>query len=158
MVKCIIALYRWRLVVHGGVDAYSRMPVYLHCSSNNQAGTVLDLFRKAVTTYGLPSRIHIDKGGENVDVAMYLLTHPCLGLDETQLLLVKVYTTNALRGCGGMSTKGSLGSIMGYFTTWNQLACLTQTMTCTSSVFILYIFLESTGISSLGEKHGLNTL
>lgn len=55
------------------------MPVYLHCSSNNQADTVLDLFREAVTTYGLPSRICIDKGGENVDVAMHLLTHPLRG-------------------------------------------------------------------------------
>jgi hypothetical protein len=28
-------LIRWRLVVHGGVDGYSRLPVYLHCSNNN---------------------------------------------------------------------------------------------------------------------------
>ena len=40
------------------------------------ADTVLELFREAVTTYGLPSRIRIDNGGVNIDVAMYLLTHP----------------------------------------------------------------------------------
>ena len=53
---------------------------------SNQAGTVLDLFREAVTTYGLPSRIRIDKGGENVNVAIYLLAFFCVGLDETQLV------------------------------------------------------------------------
>ena len=58
------------------MDGYSRIPVYLHCSNNNRANTVLELFREAVAKYGLPSRIRIDKGGENVDVSMYLLDHP----------------------------------------------------------------------------------
>ena len=49
--------------------------------------------------------------------------------------------------------KGVLGFyIMGYSTTWNQSACLTQ-----SSVSIQFVFLESIGISSPGEKHELNT-
>jgi len=65
------------------------MPIYLHCSSNNQAGTVLDLFREAVTTYGLPSRIRIDKGGENVDVAMYLLSHPLRGPGRNTVIVGK---------------------------------------------------------------------
>ena len=67
---------RWRLVVHGAVDGYSRIPVFLHCSNNNQANTVMQLFEEAVSKYGLPSRIRCDKGGENVDVSMFLLTHP----------------------------------------------------------------------------------
>ena len=71
--------FRWRLVVHGAVDGYSRIPVFLNCSNNNRANTVLQLFQGAVLKYGLPSRIRCDKGGENVDVAMFLLMHPLRG-------------------------------------------------------------------------------
>ncbi|XP_062514261.1 uncharacterized protein LOC134189884 isoform X2 [Corticium candelabrum] len=82
-------LIRWRLVIHGGVDGYSRLPVYLHCSSDNCADTVLRLFQEGVTKYGLPSRIRIDKGGENVDVAMYLLMHPLRGPGRSTVIVGK---------------------------------------------------------------------
>lgn len=48
-------LIRWRLVIHGGIDGYSRMIVYVKCSNNNHASTVLELFTTAVTRFGLPS-------------------------------------------------------------------------------------------------------
>ena len=34
------SLVRWRIVIHGGIDGYSRKVVYLHASSNNRASTV----------------------------------------------------------------------------------------------------------------------
>ena len=40
-------LIRWRMVVHGGVDGYSRSIVYLQCSTNNRTTTVLSAFREA---------------------------------------------------------------------------------------------------------------
>ena len=67
---------RWRIVVHGGVDGYSRLPVFLHASCNNRATTVLGLFTKAVEEYGLPSRVRCDKGGENYEVGWFMLNHP----------------------------------------------------------------------------------
>ena len=80
---------RWGLVVHGAVDGYSRLPVFLKCSNNNRADTVLHLFREACNNYGLPSRIRIDKGGENVDVAMFLLTHPLRGPGRGSVIVGK---------------------------------------------------------------------
>ena len=66
-------LIRWRIVIHGGIDGYSRRIVYLRASDNNRADTVLCLFRQAVAVCGWPSRVRCDRGGENVDVARAML-------------------------------------------------------------------------------------
>jgi hypothetical protein len=37
------------------------------------------LFVAAVEEFGLPSRVRSDKGGENVDVSWYMISHPQRG-------------------------------------------------------------------------------
>lgn len=69
------SLIRWRLVIHGGIDGFSRLITYLHCSSNNRANTVFDLFHEAVSKYGVPSRVRSDRGGENIDVAKFMIEY-----------------------------------------------------------------------------------
>jgi len=63
----------YRIVIHGGIDGFSRLIVYLRASTNNKASTVLELFRQAVAQYSLPSRVRSDQGLENIDVARYML-------------------------------------------------------------------------------------
>lgn len=63
----------YRFVVHGAIDGYSRLIVYLKASNNNRAETVLELFREAIQMYNLPSRVRSDHGLENIDVARFML-------------------------------------------------------------------------------------
>ncbi|XP_071830128.1 uncharacterized protein [Apostichopus japonicus] len=72
-------LIRWRFVIHGGIDGYSRIPVFLVCSTDNKASTVLKAFHDAVDEYGLPERVRSDKGGENIKVCDFMLAHPLRG-------------------------------------------------------------------------------
>ena len=77
------------MVIHAGVDGFSRVPVYLYCSNNNRASTVLELFEMAITTWGLPSRVRCDKGGENTEVAWFLLSHPRRGTGRGSVIAGK---------------------------------------------------------------------
>lgn len=63
----------FRLVIHGGIDGYSRLLVYIGVANNNRAATVLNLFREATRQYNWPSRVHSDKGLENIGVARAML-------------------------------------------------------------------------------------
>lgn len=59
-------LIRWRLLVHVGVDGFSRLITFCQLSNNNKSRTVLALFDGAILKYGTPLRIRTDEGGENV--------------------------------------------------------------------------------------------
>ncbi len=67
---------KWRFVIHGCIDGYSRIPVFLKCSSNNRAQTVFSNFIEAVEKWGRPWRTRCDQGGENVDVVQYMIEKP----------------------------------------------------------------------------------
>lgn len=51
-------LIRWQLVIHGGVDGYSRTITFLSCSENNHDSTG-SAFEEAVATYGVASRVYV---------------------------------------------------------------------------------------------------
>ena len=52
------------------------MIMYLQCSKNNLAATVLDLFLDAISIHGLPSRARADFSVKKVDVAQFILDCP----------------------------------------------------------------------------------
>ena len=56
--------FRWRFVVHGGIDGFSRLIVYLSAATNNRAATVLRSFLEAANVYGCHhvwSQIKVEK-------------------------------------------------------------------------------------------------
>ncbi|XP_049334255.1 uncharacterized protein LOC125801506 isoform X1 [Astyanax mexicanus] len=67
-------MHRWRIVIHGAIDGFSRLVVYLQASANNRADTVYKHFWQATQKYGIPSRERSDKGGENRDVASFMIS------------------------------------------------------------------------------------
>ncbi|KAK7476005.1 hypothetical protein BaRGS_00026590 [Batillaria attramentaria] len=55
----LLSFCRWSFIIHGGVDGFSRMIVYLRASDNNR---VLGLFQEAQEKHGLPTRVRVDRG------------------------------------------------------------------------------------------------
>ena len=72
------------MVVHGAIDGYSRLILYLKCASNNRSTTVYECFLHAVQNFGLPSRVRSDQGSENVLVATHMLERR--GCDRNSML------------------------------------------------------------------------
>ena len=62
------SLIHYKLIINGCIDGFSRHIIYLRCSSNNLAETVLNLSMNAVGRDGdhWPSRIKVVRGVENI--------------------------------------------------------------------------------------------
>ena len=71
----VVLAVRWGFVVHGGIDGYSRMVVFLRCATNNRSDTVLRAFLEPTEKYLVPSRVRTNRGGENIRVAEWMLTN-----------------------------------------------------------------------------------
>ena len=71
----------WSMLAACGfyVHGYSRLIVYLKCSSNNRADTVFNLFVTACNNIGIPSRVRSDHGGENILVATFMTLYHGIG-------------------------------------------------------------------------------
>ena len=63
----------YRFVIHGRIDGFSRLVVFLQASTNNRAETVLNLFMEAIQKYKLPSRVRSDRGLENIAVGRFMI-------------------------------------------------------------------------------------
>lgn len=71
-------LIRWRIVVHGGIDGYSRVVLNMRAATNNTAHTALNAFLYGVREYGIPSRVRTDKGD------LYCRVHDMQSWDGTR--------------------------------------------------------------------------
>ena len=65
----------WGFYVHGCIDGFSRLIIYLVCSYNKRARTVSTIFEGGVDQYGWPSRVRGDFGTENNDVERMMNAH-----------------------------------------------------------------------------------
>lgn len=68
-------MIRWRFVIEGGIDGFSRAVMYLRCSTNNLASTVKDLFMDTISSFGHPLRVRCDHGTQNIAIARWCLEH-----------------------------------------------------------------------------------
>lgn len=67
-------MIHWRLVIHAGIDGYSHCVVFVKCSNNNCAATVLNAFLEGVSVFGMPMRVRTDHGGGNTEIWKHMLT------------------------------------------------------------------------------------
>jgi len=63
----------WGFYVHGCVDGFSRMIIYLSCKTNKRSATVKRFFEKAINLYGTPSRVRGDFGTENNGIEQLMI-------------------------------------------------------------------------------------
>ena len=58
-------LIKWKFVIHGSIDGFTRLITFLKISDNNRASTVFSEFQRAAQEFQRPLHIRTDHGGEN---------------------------------------------------------------------------------------------
>ena len=120
----------WGLVTSGGSDGHSQTVVFLRCSDNNRADTVMCAFEEAVQKHGLPSKIRSDLGGEK---------HLSNTVIHLQSSLELPLTTRGSSGCGGTSFVALHPYSVRRSTYWKRKMYLIALMRLTYIVTDLYI-------------------
>ena len=87
----------WRFIVHGGIDGFSQLPVFLQCSATNTADKVFEYFLEAVEQYGRPLRVRSDMGGENIRVAEYMWSHQHARIGQGMIMGRSVHKRSLLK-------------------------------------------------------------
>ena len=130
-------LFRWRFVVHAGIDGYSRLIVFMRCSTNNKASTVANCFIDAVQQFGWPSRTRSDYGKENVEVARLMVEHR--GMNRSSHICGPSVRNQRMRDYGGIILGALDLCFMICFFSWKKMdyylriitvicfACITST-------------------------------
>ena len=79
-------------MIHGGIDGYSRIPVYLKCSSDNEVSRLPICILRSTEEFGLSSiaRFRSDRiWGENVNIAWHMLIHTSRGPNKGIMIVGK---------------------------------------------------------------------
>ena len=62
-------------MIHGGIDGFSRLVVFMRVATNNRSDTMTDGFMRGCSQYGVPSRVRSDHGLENLGVAAFMISY-----------------------------------------------------------------------------------
>ena len=103
--------------------------MYLNCRGNNRVSIVFEFFSSAVDHFGLPSRVRSDRGGENADVAAYMLQHPLYGPGRRSFIT----------GCSVHNQRIER--------LWHDVFCV-----CTTLFYNLFYFMENHSFLDLGDE------
>nr|CAH0099254.1 unnamed protein product [Daphnia galeata] len=64
---------KYGFIIHGAIDGYSKLILYIFLENNNNSETVVGIFEKSVEEWGYPVSVRSHLGGKNVLVADFMM-------------------------------------------------------------------------------------